>query len=307
MNDELPYIIREWHDGSGTYCNDVQVPAGRQKVTVEYFERRGGAMVQFWWQKLQPQSGWKGEYFDNPNLSGVPVLVRDDKNVDFDWGTGAPAPGLPADNFGVRWTRQLNFPAGPHSFTVAVDDGARLWVDGRLIIDQWHHGGGIYRGDIYLDAGPHQVRLEMYDFVSTAKARLQWNLVTNQAEWKGRYYANRDLKGEPVFARDDRQINFNWGTAPPAPGLPADNFSVKWISYVDFSAGTYRFCARADDGVSVEMNDELPYIIREWHDGSGTYCNDVRVPAGRQKVTVEYFEHQGGALIQFWWQKLADG
>jgi hypothetical protein len=31
------------------------------------------------------------------------------------------------------------------------------------------------------------------------------------------------------------------------------------------------------------------------------------VPAGRQKVTVEYFENLGGAMIQFWWQKLADG
>jgi hypothetical protein len=307
MNDELPYIIREWHDGSGTYCNDMYVPAGRQKVTVEYFEHQGGALIQFWWQKVQPQSGWKGEYFSNPNLSGAPVLVRTDTGVDFDWGTGAPAQDLPADNFSVRWTHQLSVPAGPHSFFVAVDDGARLWVDGHLIIDQWHNGGGVYRGDIYLDAGQHQVRLEMYDFTSKAKARLQWNLVTNQAEWRGKYYANRDLKGKPALARDDKTINFNWGTAAPAAGLPADNFSVKWISYVDFSAGTYRFCARADDGVSVEMNDELPYIIREWHDGSGTYCNDVYVPAGRQKVTVEYFEHQGGALIQFWWQKLADG
>jgi hypothetical protein len=33
----------------------------------------------------------------------------------------------------------------------------------------------------------------------------------------------------------------------------------------------------------------------------------VHVPAGRHKVTVEYYEHLGGAMIQFWWQKLADG
>jgi hypothetical protein len=131
--------------------------------------------------------------------------------------------------------------------------------------------------------------------------------VTNRAEWKGKYYANRNLRGDPVLVRTDANIDFNWGTGAPAPGLPADDFSVKWVSHVDFDAGTYRFCARADDGVSVEMNDQLPYIIREWHDGSGTYCNDVYVPAGRHKVTVEYFEHLGGALIQFWWQKLADG
>ena len=307
MDDSLPYIIREWHDGSGTYCADVHVSAGRHKVTVEYFERLGGAMIEFWFEKVQSYPAWKGEYFNNRNLSGSPVLVRNDSNVDFDWGAGAPALGLPADNFGVRWTRQLYFPAGQYSFHVDVDDGARLWVDGRLIIDQWHDGLGSYRGDIYLGDGQHQVRMEMYEHTGNAKARLRWILATNQAEWKGRYYANRNLKGDPVLFRTDTQINFNWGTGAPAAGLPADDFSVKWTSYVDFTEGTYRFCARADDGVSVEMNDELPYIIREWHDGSGTYCSDVHVPAGRQKVTVEYFEHLGGAMVQFWWQKLADG
>jgi hypothetical protein len=75
---------------------------------------------------------------------------------------------------------------------------------------------------------------------------------------------------------------------------------------MDFGAGTYRFCASADDGVSVEMNDSLPYIIREWHEGVGTYCSDVYVPAGRQKVTVEYFEQWGKARIQFWWLKLSN-
>jgi hypothetical protein len=188
-----------------------------------------------------------------------------------------------------------------------VDDGVRLWVDGRLLVDQWHDGTGSYSGEIYLDGGKHQVRMEMYELTGNARAHLGWTLETGQAEWKGKYYANSDLEGEPVMVRTDSHINFNWGAGSPGPGLPADGFSVKWVSHVVFAEGTYRFCARADDGVSVEMNDKLPYIIREWHEGSGTYCNDIYIAAGRQKVTVEYFEHLGGAMVQFWWQKLADG
>ena len=68
--------------------------------------------------------------------------------------------------------------------------------------------------------------------------------------------------------------------------------------------GTYEFCARADDGVSAEMNDALPYILREWHEGYDTHCKEVYVPAGWHKITVEYFENLGGAMIQFWWRKL---
>jgi hypothetical protein len=71
---------------------------------------------------------------------------------------------------------------------------------------------------------------------------------------------------------------------------------------VDFAEGTYRFCAKADDGVSVEMDDQRPFI-REWHDGTGTYCADLHVTGGRHKVRVEYFEHLGAATIQFWWEK----
>jgi hypothetical protein len=182
----------------------------------------------------------------------------------------------------------------------------RLWVDERLVIDQWHDGIGSYSGDVYLTEGKHQVRMEIYEHTGDAKARLWWALATNRAEWRGKYFANRNLQGDPALVRTDRNISFDWGSGAPAPGLPADNFSVKWVSHVDFAAGTYRFCARADDGVRVEMNDQAPFI-REWHDGIGTYCKDVYVPAGRHKITVEYFENLGGAMIQFWWQKLADG
>src|SRR5687767_7863144 len=50
---------------------------------------------------------WRGSYFANATLAGTPALVRDDAAIDFDWGSGAPAPGLPVDNFSVRWTRDV--------------------------------------------------------------------------------------------------------------------------------------------------------------------------------------------------------
>jgi hypothetical protein len=181
-------------------------------------------------------------------------------------------------------------------------------VDGALLVDQWHDGFGSYSSpDIYLAEGTHQVWVEMYEHTGNAMVRLRWEQSTGTAGWRGSYFPNPDLEGEPVFVRYSPDIDFDWGAGAPAPGLPSDHFSVKFVRKMDFDPGVYRFCASADDGVSVEMNDQLPYIIREWHDGSGTYCNDVYIPAGHHKVTVEYYEHLGGAMIQFWWQKLADG
>jgi len=299
-------IIDRWHDGIGTYIGDIYLTEGKHQVRMETYEHTGGAMARLRWTRQEGNPQWKGEYFGNRDLAGAPALVRYDWKIDFDWARTAPAAQVPPEDFSVRWTREFYFPVGTYRFTVEVDDGVRLWVDDRLLIDQWHDGIAGYSADIFLGEGKHQIRMEMYEHTGYAKARLRWTLQTNAADWKGSYFANRDLKGEPALVRTDSNINFDWGAGAPAPGLPADDFSVRWIGYADLSEGTYRFCARADDGVSVMLNDDPAYIIHEWHDGSGTYCKDLHVPAGRHKITVEYYEHLGGAMIQFWWQKLAD-
>ncbi|MCL7454162.1 MAG: PA14 domain-containing protein, partial [Anaerolineae bacterium] len=277
---------------------------GLHTVTVEYYERLGEARIRFWWEKAKSYAQWKGEYFDNRNLSGSPVLLRNDAGINFDWGTGSPGAGLPADGFSARWTRRLQFPAGQYRFIVDVDDGARLWVDNALIIDQWHDGIGTYVGDVFLTEGQHTVRLEMYENTGKAMARLRWSLGSAVSGWTGRYYANRSLEGRPVLVRSDLNIDFDWGTAAPDPVLPADDFSVRWVTSEDLDGGTYRFCAHADDGVRVTIDDNPNYVIHEWHDGIGTYCADVQVSGGVHKVTVEYYEHVGQAQMQFWWQKL---
>jgi hypothetical protein len=305
VDDRL--VIDQWRDGLGTYVADLVLAEGKHQVQMEMYEKTGGALARLRWVRQESFTDWKGEYFANGTLAGVPALVRNDVNINFNWGAAAPGPGLPADYFSVRWSRQVFFPEGPYQFTVDVDDGARVWVDDRLVIDQWHNGPGTYVGDLFLAEGKHQVRMEMYESTVHAKARLAWTLRANLADWEGTYYANREFEGEPALVRPDPSINFDWGADEPAPGLPADDFSVRWLGYADFDEGTYRFCARADDGVAVQINDDLPLIIDEWHDGYGIYCSDVYVPAGHHKLMVEYYDHLGTAMIQLWWQKLADG
>ncbi|MGQ9597802.1 MAG: PA14 domain-containing protein [Anaerolineae bacterium] len=297
-------LVDQWHDGSvRAYTADRTLTQGKHDIRLEMYEHTGAAVIKLWWEKLAAYPDWKGEYFNNIQLSGNPILTRNDKSINFNWGAGAPAPGLPADNFSVRWTRQLAFSAGNYRFSVQVDDGVRLWVDDRLLIDQWHDGFGDYFIDLYLSEGGHRLRLEMYERTGGAMIRLGWSLQTGFAEWKGEYFANRNLEGTPVLVRNDVNVDFNWGTGAPAPGLPADNFSVRWTRHIQFEEGTYRFCVQVDDGVSVEMDDKRPFI-REWHDGSATYCADIHVTQGKHKVRVEYFEHLVDAFIHFWWQKI---
>ncbi|HZY43785.1 MAG TPA: PA14 domain-containing protein, partial [Anaerolineae bacterium] len=104
---------------------------------------------------------WRGEYYPNQTLTGAPAVVRNDKDVNFDWNVGSPFMFIPADYFSARWTRSLLFAAKTYRFTVRADDGVRLWIDGSLIIEEWHSAApSAYARDVTLGAGWHAIRLE---------------------------------------------------------------------------------------------------------------------------------------------------
>ncbi|MGH9754036.1 MAG: PA14 domain-containing protein, partial [Blastocatellia bacterium] len=115
------------------------------------------------------------------NLEGSPAMVRDDGDnfLDFDWGGAGPGSacdlGLGADNFSARWTRTVNFGSGAYRFTVTADDGVRLYVDGQLKIDKWFpQAATTYTADVTLTAGAHEVKLEYFETIGDAVARLSW-------------------------------------------------------------------------------------------------------------------------------------
>ncbi|MGC9333511.1 MAG: PA14 domain-containing protein [Anaerolineae bacterium] len=121
---------------------------------------------------------WLGEYFDNMYLAGDPVYFRNDVVIDFDWGTGSPDPRIAPDQFSARWTRQAEFGGGYYRFVVSSDDGVRLWLDGSLVVNEWHDG---YIFDdsavVYLPPGQHSLHLEYYENTGQARVRLSWDQV----------------------------------------------------------------------------------------------------------------------------------
>ncbi len=127
------------------------------------------------------QTGMKGEYFDNMTLSGEPVLTRIDSVLDFSFGTFAPGPGVPAERFSVRWTGKIIPPRDIHHLGVNNDDGARLYLDGELIIDDWQdHGEKANKAEVALQAGKeYEIVLEFYDNALNADAKLTWELPRN--------------------------------------------------------------------------------------------------------------------------------
>lgn len=251
-----------------------------------------------------PAQNWYGEYFAGPILGGSPVFMRDDRDIDFDWGEGSPGENLGADRFSVRWRRDVAFAAGVYRFLARADDGIRLWVDDRLLIDQWHEGSTTtYVADVYLWEGVHRLQVEYYELDGKASVRLWWEKLEVFPDWKGEYFSNSRLAGQPTLVRNDPQVRFNWGGQSPAPGIRPDDFSVRWSRRVQFEPGRYRFYIHADDGVRVWLDDAL--IIDLWQNvGPGLRTADLSLEGGDYRVQVEYYNAGGEARAEIWWERL---
>jgi len=118
-------------------------------------------------------AAWRGEFFANRWLAGRPVLIQNYAALDFDWGTGAPGAGAPADDFSARFQRYAWCENATYRFTVSADDGVRLWVDDTLLIEQWRDSQGTtYQADLALSQGYHRLRVEYYDASGAATLRL---------------------------------------------------------------------------------------------------------------------------------------
>lgn len=119
--------------------------------------------------------GLTGEYFANISLRGAPAAVRVDRNISFDWGDGSPGPKVGVDSFSVRWTGVLvPRESGNYSIQVASDDGSRLYLDDRLLIDDWEdHGAHVNSANVMLENGRvYRIRLEYYENGGGASVQL---------------------------------------------------------------------------------------------------------------------------------------
>ena len=251
-----------------------------------------------------PEQGWYGEYYDNPSLDGSPRMMREDAAIDFRWQQGSPAPDLPPDSFSVRWRGRWPLEQGGYRFYAYSDDGIRLWVDGKLLIDRWQdQPATLTHADIYLEAGEHDLRVEYYERQDAATARVWWDYRGPYPDWRGEYYANVDLVGEPALVRNDIELRFDWGKSSPAAAVPADRFSARWTRTLPFEGGAYRFFARADDGVRLWVDG--PLVIDAWHDSiPATYIGHLWLDPGPHEVRVAFYENGGEAHLQVWWERI---
>ena len=243
------------------------------------------------------------------------MLTRIDAQIGFRWDRSAPTDdpvahgelradrALDADHFCVRWSGQVLPPvSGRYEFSVAANDGARLWLDGRLVIDEWTSTPRLRARSAFVDleAGkPHDLRLEYFEDERDAEVRLGWRLP-----------GTKPLKQEALAAaRDAQAIIFVGGLNSDVEGEEME------VSYPGFAGGDRTdlrlpktqqkllealratgkpvvLVLTAGSALAVDWAQQnLPAIVLAWYPGQrgGEAVADVLFgdanPAGRLPVT----------------------
>lgn len=332
-------VIDRWFDqGAPAVEIPVYIAAGRQTVTVEYYESFGGASARVAYAlttpdgvlpsptpsltpspspTLDPHVGYVGEFFNNQTLSGAPVAKRLYDGVNFSWGAGSPDSAVSDDIFSARFSRHYHdLPRGIYEFKVRADDGVRLFVNDELLIDQWilqplteytvtkeltdtHNDFVIEYFEDYGDAAlGFSYRKIGETVIPGVYSTSYWNMSVDAAL---PYTIPTDA---PDFQTSDTVIDYSWGEGSPNAAVQTDRFIGQWVTDPTFEAGSYRFSVTADDGVRVFVDDRL--VIDQWIlQPATTYTADLVMTAGIHRVRVEYYEYYGDAVIQFGYRKVA--
>ena len=221
------------------------------------------------------KTGMRAEFFDNMNLEGKPVFTRIDSMVDFRWGR-SPAPDVPADQFSIRWTGKIIAPeTREFNLGTRTDDGARLYLDGKLILEDWtEHGEKPNGAKVNLEAGKeYEIVFEQFDNGMGAAARLTWDL------------GQKDFDKAKDIAKDKDVVILFLGIFP---GLSAEEHDRMVIELPEVQQELVKEIAKVNSNIIVVLinggplalagAEKIPLAILEaWYTGqaSGTAIADV--------------------------------
>jgi beta-glucosidase len=134
-------------------------------------------------------NGLRGEYFNNVDLSGTPVLTRIDESIRFQWTLFSPDPErINYDFFSARWTGKIKSPVSG-KVTIGIDgnDGYRLYIGNKLILDNWRKQGYATKlASYHFEKGKeYDIRIEYFEPSGNAWFRLVWNAgLQDSSEYK---------------------------------------------------------------------------------------------------------------------------
>lgn len=181
--------VNEWKAGTRNIEKNITLKKGTHTLKVEYFNEKGSARLKVDLKeasKVTPLGKWEVTFYNKQNLTGNKVKQTASK-LDYQWGTGEPASGIPYNSFSAKFVKRTNLSGGTYIVSGGANDGIRVYVNGSKKIDYWKKGTHIFNQEITLDPGIAIIQVEYFD--GTGDARVLVN-VTKKSKKKSIAYSN---------------------------------------------------------------------------------------------------------------------
>lgn len=249
-------------------------------------------------------AGLKGEYFNNREMKGEPVLVRTDAEVDFDWGSLNPAADIVFDNFSIRWSGKLTAPeSGNYMLGAAGNGGLRVFIDGKLHVEEVNNRRTkTVTKEISLEAGRvYDIRFEYSENANHyAAAKLIW------APPSGARILHDDALSKagqadvvvmvlgiaPAVEGEEMEVKLEGFRGGDRTDLSLPKAQEELLKEIHALGKTVVVVLLGGSALAVNWaNDNVPAILDAWYPGEegGTAIADVLFgdynPAGRLPVT----------------------
>ncbi len=245
---------------------------------------------------------WEATFYPSDNFTGVPVKKKY-KEINFNWGSGSPDSKIPSDYFSAKFNKEFILDEGVYNLRVWANDGVRVYVDGKLYINQWNAKSlNFFAEPVYLKSGKHEIRIEYRELSGVAELRFEIDDLLRDNRWYGMAFSNPDLTGDTRLLGYKPQIpelDFNWGWGSPANNIPNDYFSTIFQREIKVDEGIYNLRVWANDGVQVYVDGKL--YIDEWDNNQGLkfFAKPVYLEKGTHSIMIKHKELVGVAELRF--------
>ncbi|MBC7228220.1 MAG: phosphodiester glycosidase family protein [Thermoflexales bacterium] len=200
--------------------------------------------------------------------------------------------GVREVHFTAKWSGQwhlvYNDTSAPYEYdwdlcASGVPDG-----DIELGLDIWDNAGNVFHLHT-VHPNPHITK--------------SYNCSAPSSTWSVDYWNNKYLAGYPNWHNNEAgtYIFRDWGDNGPGGGIQVNEWSARFVRTVYFPGGNYRFHCQHDDGCRIFVDGQN--CIDAWWDSSFDGHDCARdISAGNHEVKVEFYDNQGGARLEAWWQ-----
>jgi outer membrane protein OmpA-like peptidoglycan-associated protein len=150
-------------------------------------------------RQIKAQPGLKGEYYNGTNFDRK-VGTRIDPAIRFNWRDRTPAKGVDKSYYSIRWTGKLLAPTtGQYGFYAKVDDGIRVWVGNKIVIDSWQlNDSKSFTGTVVLQAGQYyDLRVDYFNAMLEGEIELYWQKPDAKKLFPDRF----NTPSEPITAQ----------------------------------------------------------------------------------------------------------